>query len=42
MKNYLRFSLKNEGAFLTVLTYAVPGIGLLVFLVLWILGYLKQ
>ncbi|HKP68353.1 MAG TPA: hypothetical protein VJV05_03650 [Pyrinomonadaceae bacterium] len=42
MKEYLRFSLKREGAFLAIWTYALPVVGLLAFLIWWVISYLSE
>jgi hypothetical protein len=39
---YSRFSFKQEGVFLALLTYGLPGIGILAIFILWILGYLPK
>jgi hypothetical protein len=40
--NNSRFSFKQEGIYITLLSYGLPAIGLLAFLILWILGYLPE
>jgi hypothetical protein len=34
--------MKREGAFLTILTFLIPAIGLLVGLILWLAGYFDR
>lgn len=40
--NFSRFSLKQEGIYLTLLVFGLPAVGLLALLIEWILGYLQE
>jgi hypothetical protein len=40
--NFSRFSFKQEGIYITLMSYGLPAIGLVAFLIVWILGCLPE